>query len=53
MSPPVIERREFLKLTMGASSGLLIGLYLPHGNETLAASPSAVFAPNVDGADDE
>jgi isoquinoline 1-oxidoreductase beta subunit len=47
MRPTVIERREFLKLTVGASGGLLIGLYLPSGNGALAASPAAVFAPNA------
>jgi isoquinoline 1-oxidoreductase beta subunit len=47
MSPTVVERREFLKLTVGASGGLLLGLYLPIGKESLAASPAAVFAPNA------
>jgi isoquinoline 1-oxidoreductase subunit beta len=47
MSPAAIERRNFLKITVGACGGLLIGLYLPNGNETLAASPAGVFAPNA------
>jgi isoquinoline 1-oxidoreductase subunit beta len=47
MSPAVIERREFLRVTMGAGGGLLLGFYLPKGNETHAAAPAAVFAPNA------
>jgi len=47
VSPAGIERREFLKLTMGAGGGLLIGLYLPNGKRALAASAAAVFAPNA------
>jgi isoquinoline 1-oxidoreductase beta subunit len=47
VSPAGIERREFLKLTMGAGGGLLIGFYLPNGMRARAASTAAVFAPNA------
>jgi len=47
MSPTAIERREFLKVTMGAGGGLLIGFYLPIGKEAPAAMPAGVFAPNA------
>jgi len=43
----VMERREFLKLTVGASGGLLIGFYLPAARSARAAAPEGVFAPNA------
>jgi len=43
----VMERREFLKLTVGASGGLLIGIYLPAARSARAAAPEGVFAPNA------
>jgi isoquinoline 1-oxidoreductase beta subunit len=47
VNPAGIERREFLKVSIGAAGGLLIGLYLPNGKRARAASPAAVFAPNA------
>jgi isoquinoline 1-oxidoreductase subunit beta len=46
MSAAVMERRDFLKLTIGASGGLLIGIYLPGAASALAA-PADEFAPNA------
>jgi len=47
MSEAVLERRDFLKLTIGASGGLLIGIYLPGAASAVAAAPGDVFAPNA------
>ena len=49
MSAPVLERREFLKFSLTASGGLLLGLYIPSGaKETLAQESSATtFMPNA------
>ena len=47
MSTATIGRREFIKLTIGASGGLLIGLYLPTLDENVDAASAAEFAPNA------
>jgi isoquinoline 1-oxidoreductase subunit beta len=47
MSAPTIGRREFIKLTIGASGGLLVGLYLPVLDKHAEAASSAEFAPNA------
>jgi isoquinoline 1-oxidoreductase beta subunit len=47
MSAPAIGRREFIKLTIGASGGLLIGLYLPTLDAKEEAAAPAEFAPNA------
>jgi isoquinoline 1-oxidoreductase beta subunit len=41
------SRREFIKLTIGASGGLLIGLYLPVLDKNAEAASPAEFAPNA------
>jgi len=49
MNATVMERRDFLKLTIGVSGGLLVGIYLPEvtgASGSLAAAPD-VFAPNA------
>ncbi len=47
MSATTIGRREFIKLTIGASSGLLVGLYLPVLDKNADAASPAEFAPNA------
>ncbi|HXZ14358.1 MAG TPA: xanthine dehydrogenase family protein molybdopterin-binding subunit [Candidatus Sulfotelmatobacter sp.] len=47
MSATMMERREFLKVTVGASSGLLIGFYLPFAGAAAAAPAGEVFKPNA------
>lgn len=54
MKAAAIERRDFLKVTVGAAGGLVIGLYLPPAlNDARAASASnaagspVAFAPNA------
>jgi len=49
VSAPVLERREFLKFSLTASGGLLLGLYIPSGaKEALARESSATtFMPNA------
>ena len=48
MSAPLLERREFLKFSMTASGGLLVGLYLPNGaKDAVAQESSASFMPNA------
>ena len=47
MSATMMERREFLKVTVGASGGLLIGFYLPFEGAAAAAPAGEVFKPNA------
>ena len=49
MSAPLLERREFLKFSLAASGGLLVGLYIPTGvKEAFAQESSASsFMPNA------
>ena len=49
MSTLQMERREFLRLSVAASSGLLIGLYLPSANKLAVAEErsASVFMPNA------
>ena len=47
MSTATIGRREFIKLTIGAGGGLLIGLYLPTLDKNVEAASPAEFAPNA------
>src|SRR5438105_8584840 len=49
MSAPKLERREFLKFSLAASGGLLIGVYIPAGaKETFAQeSSTSGFMPNA------
>jgi len=49
MSTPLLERREFLKFSLVASGGLLVGLYVPSGaKDALAQEGSASsFMPNA------
>jgi len=43
-----MERREFIKLSVSASGGLLLGFYLPGVSKLASAQPSAnVFTPNA------
>src|SRR5947199_959780 len=43
-----MERREFLKFSVAASGGLLIGIYLPGGSKLARAeAPSGGFMPNA------
>jgi isoquinoline 1-oxidoreductase beta subunit len=49
MSTLQMERREFLRFSVAASGGLLIGLYLPGASRLAAADerPVSVFMPNA------
>jgi isoquinoline 1-oxidoreductase beta subunit len=49
MSALQMKRREFLRVSVAASGGLLIGLYLPGANQLAAADEpsSTVFMPNA------
>lgn len=49
MSPLQMQRREFVKFSLAASGGLMIGFYLPlAGKQALAQQPSAgAFMPNA------
>src|SRR2546423_11689090 len=48
MSAPAMERRDFLKFSVAASGGLLIGIYLPGGSKLARAEePSGGFMPNA------
>src|SRR2546423_10643752 len=48
MSAPAMGRRDFLKFSVAASGGLLIGIYLPGGSQlALAEEPSGGFMPNA------
>src|SRR3984893_15047244 len=49
MSTLQMERREFLRFSVAASGGLLIGLYLPGASRLAAAEarPVSVFMPNA------
>jgi len=49
MSAPTMERREFLKFSLAASGGLLIGLYVPGGSKEAMAGEQAAsgFMPNA------
>ena len=47
MSPAVIERREFLKVTVGASGGLILGFYFAPPSRAQVSVPPGVFAPNA------
>src|SRR5438309_9689218 len=49
MNAPVMERRQFLKFTVAASGGLLIGIYLPSGSKLARADEgtSDGFMPNA------
>jgi isoquinoline 1-oxidoreductase beta subunit len=42
-----IERRDFLKLGVAAGGGLLLGVQVPWGTATPAATAAPVFQPNV------
>jgi isoquinoline 1-oxidoreductase subunit beta len=44
---PAMERRSFLKLSIRASGGLLIGFYLPAASKLLAAQENASAMPNA------
>ena len=44
MSTPQMDRRTFLKFSVAASGGLLIGLYLPGASKLAAAVFSRVSA---------
>ena len=49
MNAPVMERREFLKFTVAASGGLLIGIYLPSASKLARADENVAdgFMPNA------
>ncbi len=49
MSTLQMERRAFLKISVAASSGLLIGLYFPGANKLVAAEEksASAFMPNA------
>jgi len=49
MSTPLLERREFLKFSLVASGGLLVGLYVPSGAKDALAQESSAssFMPNA------
>src|SRR6266576_5213851 len=49
MSTPPMERREFLKFSVAASGGLLIGLYLPGASKLAVAEArsGSAFMPNA------
>src|SRR5438552_2950492 len=49
MSTLQMERRKFLKFSLAASGGLLIGLYLPGAGKLASAQvqPATVFMPNA------
>ena len=42
MNAPVMERRDFLKFTVAASGGLLIGIYLPTTSKLARADEDSV-----------
>jgi isoquinoline 1-oxidoreductase beta subunit len=46
-SSPQLQRRDFLKITVGASSGLLIGFYVPGLSEIAEAATANEFSPNA------
>ena len=49
MNAPVMERRDFLKFTVAASGGLLIGIYLPTTSKLVRADEKTTdgFMPNA------
>src|SRR5437667_696869 len=49
MNAPVMERRDFLKFTVAASGGLLIGIYLPTASKLARADEDSSngFMPNA------
>src|SRR5438445_8255731 len=49
MNAPVMERRDFLKFTVAASGGLLIGIYLPTTSKLVRADEKTAdgFMPNA------
>ena len=49
MSAPKLERREFLRFSIAASGGLLIGLYLPSAGKLAVAEEASAsgFMPNA------
>src|SRR5437588_363431 len=49
MNAPVMERRQFLKFTVAASGGLLIGIYLPTASKLVRADEKTAdgFMPNA------
>src|SRR5437879_8350523 len=49
MNAPVMERRDFLKFTVAASGGLLIGIYLPTASKLVRADEKTAdgFMPNA------
>ncbi len=49
MSTLLMERREFLKFSVAASGGLLIGLYLPGASKLAVAEDrfGSIFMPNA------
>jgi isoquinoline 1-oxidoreductase beta subunit len=47
MTEQALNRREFLRNTVGGTAGLVIGFYFPAAQAAAESSPSASFAPNA------